>query len=48
VDIDKLDDKEKVILMQYLQEQYRKDPESLPMSREAIEQFFEENQHLLD
>jgi hypothetical protein len=37
IDIDKLDDREKAILMQYLQEEYKNNPDSIPMSKEAID-----------
>jgi hypothetical protein len=33
-DIDNLNDDEKAILMQYLQEEYEKNPDSLPMPKE--------------
>ena len=43
IDIENLNDKEKAILMQYLQEEYNNNPNQLPMSREVIENFFAEN-----
>ena len=36
-DIDNLNDDEKAILMQYLQEEYEKNPDSLPMPKEQYE-----------
>ena len=36
-DIDNLNDDEKAILIQYLQEEYEKNPDSLPMPKEQYE-----------
>ena len=48
LDTDNLDDKEKALLCRYLQAEYEKDPESLPMPREVVEEFLARNQNLLD
>lgn len=48
IDIDNLNDNEKVILIQYLQDEYAKDPDNLPMPREVIEQFLEDNKELVE
>lgn len=47
-DIDNLNDDEKAILMQYLQEEYEKNPDSLPMPKEQYEQLLADNQELLE
>jgi hypothetical protein len=47
VDIDNLDDNEKAILIQYLQNEYQKNPDQLPMPKEVIEKFLEDNQELI-
>jgi hypothetical protein len=47
-DIDNLNDDEKAILMQYLQEEYEKNPDSLPMPKEQYEQLLADNQDLLE
>ena len=48
IDTDNLDDKEKALLCRYLQAEYEKDPESLPMPREVVEEFLARNQDLLE
>jgi len=47
IDFDKLNDQEKVILLQYFQDQYNNNPDSLPMPKEMIEQIFADNQSLI-
>lgn len=47
-DIDNLNDDEKAILIQYLQEEYEKNPDSLPMPKEQYEQLLADNQDLLE
>ena len=37
IDIDNLNDNEKAILIQYLQDEYKKNPDQLPMPKEVIE-----------
>ena len=48
IDTDNLDDKEKALLCRYLQAEYAKDPDSLPMAREVVEEFLERNRELLE
>jgi hypothetical protein len=48
IDTDNLDDKEKALLCRYLQAEYEKDPESMPMPREVVEEFLARNQDLLE
>ena len=43
IDIDKLNDQEKAILLHYLQDQYNNNPDQLPMPKEVIEQFIIDN-----
>jgi len=43
IDIDNLNDEEKAILIQYLQDEYKKNPDQLPMPKEVIEQFLADN-----
>lgn len=43
IDIDNLQDNEKAILIQYLQDEYQKNPDQLPMPKEVIEQFLHDN-----
>jgi len=47
IDIDKLNDQEKAILLHYLQDQYNNNPDQLPMPKEVIEQFIIDNQDLI-
>ena len=47
-DLDNLDAEEKAILMQYLQEEYEKNPNSLPMPREQYEQLLADTRDLLE
>lgn len=47
IDIDNLQDNEKAILIQYLQDEYQKNPDQLPMPKEVIEQFLHDNQDLI-
>ena len=47
IDIDNLNDNEKAILIQYLQDEYKKNPDQLPMPKEVIEQFLAANQDLI-
>ena len=47
IDIDNLQDNEKAILIQYLQDEYEKNPDQLPMPKEVIEQFLHDNQDLI-
>jgi len=47
IDIDNLNDKEKVMLWQYLHDEYQKDPNSLPMDKETVEQFLNDNYELV-
>lgn len=48
VDIDKLSLKEKYMVYRYLQDQAAKDPHNLPMSKEEIDRFIQENQQLFE
>ena len=48
IDTDNLDDHEKALLCRYLQAEYAKNPDSLPMPREVVEEFLARNQDLLD
>jgi len=48
IDIDNLNDNEKAILFQYLQDEYQKNPDQLPMPKEVIEKFLADNQHLIE
>ena len=48
IDIDNLADNEKAVLWQYLNEEYQKNPDQLPMPREIVEQFLADNQELAD
>ena len=43
IDIDNLNDNEKAILFQYLQDEYQKNPDQLPMPKDVIEQFLSDN-----
>ena len=48
IDIDNLNDNEKAILLQYLHDEYQKNPDNLPMSKELVEQFLDDNKDLLN
>jgi hypothetical protein len=48
IDTDNLDDKEKALLCRYLQAEYERDPDSLPMPREVVEEFLARNHELLE
>lgn len=48
IDTDNLDDKEKALLCRYLQAEYERDPDSLPMPREVVEEFLARNRELLE
>lgn len=47
IDIDNLNDEEKAILIQYLQNEYQKNPDNLPLPKEVIEQFLQDNHELV-
>jgi gamma-glutamylcyclotransferase (GGCT)/AIG2-like uncharacterized protein YtfP len=48
IDTDNLDDKEKALLCRYLQAEYERDPASLPMPRDVVEEFLRRNRGLLE
>ena len=48
IDLDKLNDQEKAILLHYLQDQYHNSPEQLPMPKEVVEHFLMANKDLLE
>lgn len=48
IDTDNLDEKEKALLCRYLQAEYERDPDSLPMPREVVEEFLARNHELLE
>lgn len=48
IDLDKLNDQEKAILLHYLQDQYNNSPELLPMPKEVVEHFLMANKDLLE
>ncbi len=47
IDIDNLEDNEKAILWQYLHEEYKNNPDQLPMPKEVVEQFLTDNHDLV-
>ena len=50
IDLANMNDKDKLILLQYLHDEYRKNPDwngGLPMSKEEVEHFLQENADLL-
>lgn len=48
IDIDNLKDNEKAILIQYLHDEYQKNPDQLPMPKEMVEQFLLDNKDLVE
>lgn len=50
IDLANMNDKDKIILLQYLHDEYRKNPDwngGLPMSKQEVEHFLQENAALL-
>lgn len=48
MDLDNLNDQEKVVVWHYFREEYEKEPYSLPIAKETVEQFLLENQELVE